>query len=841
MTQPPYIDAISFIAGFLAASLFWWIFSKVKRSIPQLRANLQQRAEAARERNREGISIYIREETLRRAQNAHLTRQIFPLDDILIQPRLLAPPGYAVRAPDEMGKEEGIAGQTVPYMPDWPELCAPYAVPTLTLAEALSEGSNIAVIGQPGSGKTIMLAHLAALIARKDPAAGAFTGYIPIFFHALDLDLTAPTDGQNPIDVFTKLVSGQVPVLLQPRLPKYLQEICSTGDVLLLIDGLDEMMPGQVDHVIAYLKRLWLDFPRLRMVVSASTGYIDSAGELGLFPLGIAAWNSRDTRSFIRNWGERWSEKIMPEASKRAGVDLIEPELVSDWLESEPVYLTPLEWTLKIWAVYSGDLSGPSAPAAIQSYIDRLNQNSIPLEALHGLAWRLYCENQTCLNYEQVDQFFSAYDTAINAELSEAEAAENPEKSKKTPGKKSQKISSGSRATQVLAARGLLVEHSNGQVRFAHPVIGGFLASFAAEAQGLRPLQHPQADLHSVTLHYMAAQNKLTPWLKEMLKLDEGPLYQNLLTICRWLKDTPRNAEWRTPVMRRLVALTQNEAVPAGVRERIIAAFYTFNDNNVPLLFKQMLVSGSPVIRQMSALGIGASQDLKSLKDLLGLFTDPSQDVRFAACLAIGAIDNQVAFNALVEVFKSGEEDLQQVAAESLARTARGQEVLKEAVTDTNLMVRRAAIYGLAQVSEDWPQAILEQVSIEDGQWVIRSAANQVLDMMRSHKAGIPKPLPATHESPWLITFASRQGEGISPGQDVTEKLLLALKTGTPEERLGALQYLRSNQDEGVVAGIYESYYTGYGHIHDAALFALWYLSICGAKLPPPAKYGYFA
>ncbi len=839
MSQPPHIDAISFIAGFLAASLFWWIVSKVKGYIPQLRANLKQRAEAARERNREGISIYIRQETLRRAQTAHLANPLFSLDEILVQPLLLAPPGY-ILDPIAEGPQDIAANQTIPYLPDWPEFSAPYHPQTLTLAEAMSAGSNIAVIGQAGSGKTVTLAHLAALVARRDPAAAPFSEYLPIFFHALDLDLT-DVDNQQPIDILTRTVSGQVPVLLHTRLPKYLHEMCAHRKVLLLIDGLDEIMPAQVDQVVAYLKRLKLDYPYLRMAVAASLNYIDSAGELDLFPLSVAAWSAGGARGFIRNWGALWSEKIMPEVGKRAAVEAIDPELVSGWLEAEPICLTPLEWTLRLWAVYSGDLNGPSAPAAVQAYIERLNDNCVPLEALQGLARQLYCENQTSMRYEQVDAFFTGYGISTIADNPE-DASEQPEQAKrsiKKNGKKGQ-IASGSRATQALAARGLLVEHSNGQVRFAHPIVGGFLGSFAVEPEDLRPLQHPLADLHEATLHYMAAQDKLTPWIKQTFQQEEGPLYQNLLAICRWIKDVPRNAEWRTPVMRRLVSLTQSDAVPTGVRARIIAAFYTFNDSNVPLLFKQMLLSGAQVVRQMAALGIGASQESKSTSDLLGLFTDASQEVRYAACLAIGAIENRAAFSTLVEILKSGDEDLQQVAAELLAHTPEGQEKLKEAVDDANIMVRRAAIYGMAQVRAEWPEAILERIAVEDGQWVIRSSANQALELLRNRKSGIPKPLPPTHNSPWLIAFASRQGEGISPGEDATGKLLLALKTGEPEERLGALQYLRSSRDEGVVAAIYEAYYTGYGQLHDAALFALWYLSASGVPMPSPVKYGYF-
>lgn len=69
------------------------------------------------------------------AQSLHLAHHLFPLDDILIPSRLMAPPPYG----DSQIKPfiDEIIHKTIPYLPDWPELTAQYCAPTLTLAQAM--------------------------------------------------------------------------------------------------------------------------------------------------------------------------------------------------------------------------------------------------------------------------------------------------------------------------------------------------------------------------------------------------------------------------------------------------------------------------------------------------------------------------------------------------------------------------------------------------------------------------------------------------------------------------------------------------------------------------------
>jgi len=74
-------------------------------------------------------------------------------------------------------------------MPSWPELAAVYNAPTLTLAQALSGGANLVVIGQPGIGKTVAIAHLASQAANRSEELGPLKDAIPFLIHVADLKL----------------------------------------------------------------------------------------------------------------------------------------------------------------------------------------------------------------------------------------------------------------------------------------------------------------------------------------------------------------------------------------------------------------------------------------------------------------------------------------------------------------------------------------------------------------------------------------------------------------------------------------------------------------------------
>src|SRR6266511_3904344 len=187
ITIPP--DPFSFLFGFAVGILVVWLLGRARPLLTQIRTNAKEQRETAKLRRASGLENNHRRLTLRRAQGMHLAASLFSLDEILQEPRLLAPPARV--EPGVIPIQEDIISQTLPYMPAFPELAAIYRAPTLSLAEAAEGGSHLVIIGMAGAGKPVALAHLASLAAnlklRLEPNDEATA--VPYLYHVADLQL----------------------------------------------------------------------------------------------------------------------------------------------------------------------------------------------------------------------------------------------------------------------------------------------------------------------------------------------------------------------------------------------------------------------------------------------------------------------------------------------------------------------------------------------------------------------------------------------------------------------------------------------------------------------------
>ena len=100
-----------------------------------------------------------------------------------------------------------------------------------------------------------------------------------------------------------------------------------------------------------------------------------------------------------------------------------------------------------------------------------------------------------------------------------------------------------------------------------------------------------------------------------------------------------------------------------------------------------------------------------------------------AACLALVNIGTKPALETAASIFLHGEEALRRVISEAFAHhIVDGHPILKEASSMEDLLLRRTSIHGLRLVNEPWAIRILDEMQIEDGQWVVRNAAAQAMD-----------------------------------------------------------------------------------------------------------------
>ena len=845
------IDPLSFFFGFIIATIFWWMVSRARPMWKELRSNLGVRREESQARRASNLEENHRRVTLRRAQGMHLAAPLFALDEILQEPRLMAPPPR-LEPGSALGTED-VVTLTLPYMPAWPELAAVYNAPTLSIGDALAGGMNLVFIGQPGIGKTVALAHLATLAANRSDTLGTLKDAVPFLLHVADLKLPA-AEAKDIIDRLAEMASEHASVLDLGRIPGFIQSCFRSGRALLLLDGFDELTANGQRAVADALKHLLQEYPKIRVVTTGVPEYLDGLLSLRFTPLSVAGWNRDRQAAFMQRWGVLWSHFISVEAWAQT-VGAVDPILLTSWLGNDNQFLTPLEFTLKVWAAYAGDTRGSGIRDAIASHVRRLAPGNTPLAALETLGMQMTLACEPVFDPRQARLWVKAFESPEEAAaLGEVGAAENqgdgaPAREEKAPAPRKEKKRGRNLAAPApgllgrLVSTGLVIAYPNNKMRFAHPVFGGFLAGRALSGYNAAESLLSQSDWTGklLALHYMASYGDVTAIVKSLLDWTRLPMHRPMLAAARWLRDAPRSAAWRAKVMSALAELLQSEGLPLALRGQALAAFVLSNDPGVPALFRQFTNTLSFELMRLVALGSGAVGDTKAVRTLEGILQAPSLSARRAACLALIAIGTPQALETVARTLLSGDEDLRRAAAEALANDRKeGHAMLKDGVGMSDILLRRAIVYGLARVNEPWALELIQKMRVEDDQWVVRNSASEIIDAMNAaSNPRIPRPLKAPSESPWLIEFAGTQGVGVSPGAPATELLMMALKSPKQEDRLAALPYLKQKPTDGIIKQIYSAMYGDDSELREAAYLTLWEIGSSGYKLPHPTQFGF--
>lgn len=836
------IEPFSFFIGFITATVLWFVISRARPLLDELRSGLKERRQESQTRKASSVEENHRRLTLRRAQGMHIAAPLFSLDEILQEPFLLAPP--MTIEPGSEGKFEDVVTQTLPYLPTWPEIAAVYQPQTLTLSQALTGDANIAIIGQPGIGKTVALAHLASLAANRSEVLGAFQEAVPFLFHVADLNLPV-SDPKNVLNPIIDATTANAPLFDQSRIPAFVQSAFKDGSVLLLIDGYDEVTQSEQQLVSSFFKLLLQNYPDTRIITTGTPEYLDGLIPLGFVPLTLCAWTNQRNREFIEKWGDLWSNTVANEAWTQTGPEPVDPLLINAWLGAELSNISPLELTLKVWGGYAGDSLGAHVLEAIASHIRRIAPKDTPVAALETLAMQVLISAKPVFDNTRGRDWVKAFEVVEEKpgeSTSEENSAEKEDTQSRKGKKKVEKVSTPNTGLLgMMIASGLLISHSNNRMRFAHPVLAGYLAGQALTHYNVDDtlLNQPDWSGKYLAMRYISAYGDPSRLVQSIMEHSRLPVHQPLFAMARWLRDAPRNAPWRGKMFATLAAILQAEGTPLSLRGQAMAAFVYSNDPNAATLFRQFISSNAFELVHLAVLGIGAIQDTKSIRLLEHALHAPSLPVKRAACMALTAIGTNESLEIVAQALLSGEEDIRRAAGEALANDPHeGYSMLRDGVTINDILLRRSVIYGLGRVKEPWAIELLQKVQIEDDQWVVRNAASEVLDLKSKIAAFAPQKVKAPSETPWLIEFAAKKGVGISPGVPATDILLLALKDENPDIRLGALQFLKSTPQDVVIQQIYQAMYKDDPELREAAFNVIWEFGISGVKLPHPSHYG---
>jgi len=785
-----FFDYGEFIFGILLGLFGAFIYLRLGPIRNEISGWFEGRSQEKGSRRKRVSADRYRSDLIARAQSMHVARAIFSLEEILIPPRLLAPP--LTQDPEKDGAVPENTLSILPTLPDWNYLSGIYQAPTISFGNALSSKTNILLTGWPGAGKTTALAYLAIHSALGDPEVGPAAELTPVFLHAAALILDRSSE-KDPLKPIVTAAQDSVSSAAASRLPSQLQGDFKRGRALLLLDGLDEFTASEIPSVSTWLKRLMEKYPGNLIVAAGPVMYYDGLAQAGLVPVQLAPWTAHDQNVFMNKWTEAWQTHIAPLLPKRRLAD-IDPALISGWLTNTFRGWSPLEITLQTWASYVGDVRGDRIIDSMEAYVERmLSAGEIKSTMTTALSW---IQSQSGILSDR-------------------------------------SIRRGTPINSMVEA-GILTRHAGNRLTFSQPNIGAYLAAREIADNGSAP-DSLEIDWSpaSLTLGYLAAVGDISTVSERYLQIKDDPLELPLLALARCLPEARKKAPWRADVLRRLAALVSDPNRPYGLRLRTVHALSAAKEESVAVLFRRLLESDKPGSRVLGALGLGGMRDEDSAKVLIQTIKNKRNlHSRQAACLALASIGTDEALEGLGHILLESDEGVLIAAAEALAcNPDEGYAMLRDAMEMENLLTRRAAVFGLARVPEAWAIEILEAVHLDDDQWVVRGAAAEVLERHRNPPWEIHPATDDLSTLPWLQAFAEKEGLAVAPGRAALEMLRRALNKGSEEEQIAALEAIVWAGGEELAMELFQALSSSEPHLRDAAYEALWQLRASGVEI----------
>ncbi len=629
--------------------------------------------------------------------------------------------------------------------------------------------------------------------APKASANRSFKQLTPMYAHLTEIALFIEGLGKDidPAEPLVRALQTYSGYVTSKTIPRNIYQRLNEGKALLLFDGYDELSLHHQSLVNTWLKAFLGQYDDNFIIVTAKPHGYGQLMHIGFSPVFLRPLDDTSADALVDKWANQWS-KI---ARRRGDIPTVTLERVRD---KNRAY-TPLELTAKIWAMFDSperESIGEWLPFLASQYLGNLKLDSVKEQL--GRAALLQLE-EGFITVERLDPILrgEAIETPIvEAETSEEDwdhiiadadtpiAEETKPQSKKSGEKSSSSHKELSQFLNSLEKSGLLINFGDAYYQFKHPFLAMYFASFVLpnfETEELLALTHLPAWREALALSNL--HHPLDSLVMARLSQPADVLYNTHLELARWLKYAGK-VKWHASVLKALGnAFVQPNQYPL-IRERIVAALVGTRDKNVMRIFARGLRDATPDVRRLSCLGLGALRADEAIRDITSLLADVDADVALAAGLALGAIGTQDALEEMVGVLTTASEALRQAVAEAFAALPKdGYPVLYDAISHEDLMVRRAAVFGLRRINTAWALVAVYKASTEDDEWYVRSAAEQAfLDMQFGQTATGVQPIPNVESLEWLRDWIASLGDAakrITAGGDAL--LRKALEEGDVE------------------------------------------------------------
>lgn len=650
----------------------------------------------------------------------------------------------------------------------------------------------------------------------------------------------------DPAEPLVRAVQHEVSGITARTLPVNLYERLAEGKVLLLLDGFDDVPSRQQSRKLAWLRAFKAEYGANFIIVAGPAAGYGPLLDTGLAPVFLRPWNDVGKSALVDNWAKAWPqinragrrsadpppwEIVEQVKTATRGLSAMEltlktwalfedagqldyenqlRALLEKYLDNRPmgVLLPKLKLaaalqldegyitTARLAQIAIAQARGETAPQPAQTepaqadlepddeFLDMLD--SVEFDDEDEVA---YEDAEPARELNTLDIVAAAAEKQDQSETPPA-AKEEPQKTGKDQSKEQAKEEA--RITKEYAdfmkslhKTGLLIRYRRGRYQFRHAQISAYLGSLAlaemdADAAEAR-LYLPDWE---AAVSMMALHTPLDDLVAARMDSPPDVLQNHLLEMSRWLGYAGRKVEWRTALLRKLGNMFVAPNQYRLTRERIAAALVGTRDKVAVRVFERALPHPNPDVRRLSCLGLGALRAEEHIDSLVDLLDDEDPDVALAAGLGLGAIGTDAALEEMAIALATGSENLRQAIAEAFAAIPdEGYPVLYDAILHEDIMIRRAAVFGLRRINTAWALITMYRASLEDPEWYVRSAAEQAfLEMQFGDIATGPRVYPRVESISWLREWVTEAAEdAMRPDQNPEELLRLALERGDDE------------------------------------------------------------
>lgn len=868
----------NFLVGLLSGWATAFALYQARGIISSMRQSVEQRRETAQRyatRSPEGRYVG---ELLKLIQSRHLAGASVPLSDLVVEPRFIAPEPFAALDDEEVNRDPF---HIIPLVHDYPALHAAYNLHTLSI-EDLGHGERaLALLGLPGSGRTTALQTIAlwslsqvdfkppkdavqlqleaeeallkaderatrikdrvALEERaherlaeeqaqdsgpsRDPGLqDQRRGSVPLLKRLLPLyvdlghvlpEIEALGRRADPAEPLVRAIQMQYRGVTAKVIPRKLYEYLNRGAALVLLDGYDDLSGPERQQLSHWLRAFIREYRRNFIIVSGPASGFDGLTRAGLTPVYMRPWNDMLSESAVDLWAARWSR-----IAGRGGTP--SDEIIAQ-AKAQIRGLSSFDAAVVMRGIFAGDLTveeerGASLSDAVHAYLRGLGLSD---EILTQAAAAAVLQLERGPFDEQSLQKVAAAKAGADAADAKAAARLNQAQTQ---------------LLRTLESARLVHRYQDGRWQFRQSRIAAYLASLTLrEMDAVTMRDKARRPEWSWAFAYGAGHANIEPAVQSRLDLPPDVLYDSVLRMAYWLATSLSNASWRASVLKQLDNLLNLPNQFSTLHERAAAALVASRDPAAVNSLRRALRSSDPDIRILACLGLGATRDPLAVGALREPLNDADSRVQMAAALANGPIATDEAMEQLAVIITGSSEPLQRAAAETFAALpAEGYPVLYEAINSDDLGLRRAAVFGLGRVPAPWAIISIYRVFLEDPQWYVRSAAQQVFIDMHATDTRL-RAYPDVEKIGWLMDWVEKQGEEVG-ARSPEEALVEALSDEDPTLTALSAQAISQLGLVGNTGALYTALRSRDPAVRGAAFRALAGLQQqIGAPLPAPA------